>query len=72
MECRQSELSTAQRKQTLLLKSQAVELLPNGAANLTKLQVGLPLGLSWEVCKLEGPISCDMYPLLPHPASGRK
>ncbi|KAI5933922.1 coiled-coil domain-containing protein 22 isoform X2 [Manis javanica] len=39
MECRQSELSTAQRKQTLLLKSQAVELLPNGAANLTKLQL---------------------------------
>lgn len=39
MECRQSELSTAQRKQTLLLKSQAVELLPDGAANLTKLQL---------------------------------
>lgn len=42
-ECRQSELSTAEREQTLRLKSRAVELLPEGPANLTKLQVGLVL-----------------------------
>lgn len=40
-ECRQSELSTAEREQALRLKSRAVELLPDGAANLAKLQVGL-------------------------------
>uniref|UniRef100_A0A8C8ZGF3 Coiled-coil domain-containing protein 22 n=1 Tax=Prolemur simus TaxID=1328070 RepID=A0A8C8ZGF3_PROSS len=38
-ECRQSELSTAERKQALRLKSRAVELLPDGAANLAKLQL---------------------------------
>ncbi|KAK2506579.1 hypothetical protein MC885_011555 [Smutsia gigantea] len=38
-ERRQRELSTAQREQTLRLKSRAVELLPDGAANLTKLQL---------------------------------
>ncbi|XP_007529486.1 coiled-coil domain-containing protein 22 [Erinaceus europaeus] len=38
-ECQQSELSTAEREQTLRLKSRAVELLPDGLANLTKLQV---------------------------------
>nr|XP_060494504.1 coiled-coil domain-containing protein 22 [Panthera onca] len=38
-ECRQSELSTAEREQALRLKSQAVELLPDGAANLAKLQL---------------------------------
>ncbi|XP_007956563.1 coiled-coil domain-containing protein 22 [Orycteropus afer afer] len=38
-ECRQSELSTADQEQALHLKSQAVELLPNGAANLAKLQL---------------------------------
>lgn len=40
-ECRQSELSTAEREQALRLKSRAVELLPDGTANLAKLQVGL-------------------------------
>lgn len=39
-ECRQSELSVAEQEQALRLKSRAVELLPDGAANLTKLQVG--------------------------------
>uniref|UniRef100_A0A8C0WZ75 Coiled-coil domain-containing protein 22 n=1 Tax=Castor canadensis TaxID=51338 RepID=A0A8C0WZ75_CASCN len=38
-ECRQSELSTAEREQVLRLKSRAVELLPDGAANLAKLQL---------------------------------
>ncbi|XP_042525166.1 coiled-coil domain-containing protein 22 [Dipodomys spectabilis] len=38
-ECRQSELSMAEREQALRLKSRAVELLPDGAANLTKLQL---------------------------------
>ncbi|XP_057574286.1 coiled-coil domain-containing protein 22 [Hippopotamus amphibius kiboko] len=38
-ECRKSELSTAEREQALRLKSRAVELLPDGAANLTKLQL---------------------------------
>nr|XP_044996034.1 coiled-coil domain-containing protein 22 isoform X2 [Jaculus jaculus] len=37
-ECRQSELSMAEQKQALRLKSRAVELLPDGAANLAKLQ----------------------------------
>lgn len=44
-ERRQSELSTAEREQALRLKSRAVELLPDGAANLAKLQVGLAPGL---------------------------
>lgn len=44
-ECQQNELSMAEQKQVLRLKSRAVELLPDGAANLTKLQVGL--GLDW-------------------------
>lgn len=44
-ECRQTELSMAEREQALRLKSRAVELLPDGAANLAKLQVGLGLGL---------------------------
>lgn len=39
-ECRQSELSVAEQEQALRLKSRAVELLPDGAANLAKLQVG--------------------------------
>ena len=47
-ECRQSELSIVEREQALRLKSQAVELLPDGAANLAKLQVGLVLRLGWE------------------------
>ncbi|XP_019569887.2 coiled-coil domain-containing protein 22 [Rhinolophus sinicus] len=38
-ECRQSELSTAEREQALRLKSRAVELLPDGAANLARLQL---------------------------------
>lgn len=38
-ECRQSELSVAEQEQALRLKSRAVELLPDGAANLTKLQL---------------------------------
>ncbi|OWJ99640.1 CCDC22 [Cervus elaphus hippelaphus] len=38
-ECRQSELSIMEREQALRLKSQAVELLPDGAANLAKLQL---------------------------------
>ncbi|XP_035567500.1 coiled-coil domain-containing protein 22 isoform X1 [Canis lupus baileyi] len=38
-ECRQSELSTAEREQALRLKSRAVELLPDGTANLAKLQL---------------------------------
>nr|XP_012593619.1 coiled-coil domain-containing protein 22 isoform X2 [Microcebus murinus] len=38
-EYRQSELSTAEREQALRLKSRAVELLPDGAANLGKLQL---------------------------------
>ncbi|XP_004588055.2 coiled-coil domain-containing protein 22 [Ochotona princeps] len=38
-ECRQRELSTAEREQALRLKSRAVELLPDGAANLAKLQL---------------------------------
>ncbi|XP_053526590.1 coiled-coil domain-containing protein 22 isoform X3 [Artibeus jamaicensis] len=37
--CRQSELSTAEREQALRLKSRAVELLPDGVANLAKLQL---------------------------------
>lgn len=45
-ECQQNELSMAEQKQVLRLKSRAVELLPDGAANLTKLQVGL--GLDWQ------------------------
>lgn len=44
-ERRQSELSTVEREQALRLKSRAVELLPDGAANLAKLQVGLAVGL---------------------------
>lgn len=39
-ECRQSELSVAEQEQALRLKSRTVELLPDGAANLSKLQVG--------------------------------
>eukprot|EP00069_Balaena_mysticetus_P003405 bmy_16651T0 len=38
-ECRQSKLSTAEHEQALRLKSRAVELLPDGAANLAKLQL---------------------------------
>ncbi|CAH6780436.1 coiled-coil domain-containing protein 22 [Phodopus roborovskii] len=38
-ECRQSELRVAEQKQALRLKSRAVELLPDGAANLAKLQL---------------------------------
>ncbi|KAM9576525.1 coiled-coil domain-containing protein 22 [Trichechus inunguis] len=38
-ECRQSELSTAEQEQALRVKSRAVELLPDGAANLAKLQL---------------------------------
>ncbi|XP_055453526.1 coiled-coil domain-containing protein 22 [Psammomys obesus] len=38
-ECRQSELSVAEQEQALRLKSRAVELLPDGAANLAKLQL---------------------------------
>ncbi|XP_040487549.1 coiled-coil domain-containing protein 22 isoform X1 [Ursus americanus] len=38
-ERRQSELSTVEREQALRLKSRAVELLPDGAANLAKLQL---------------------------------
>ncbi|PNJ04741.1 coiled-coil domain-containing protein 22 isoform X1 [Pongo pygmaeus] len=38
-ECRHSKLSTAEREQALRLKSRAVELLPDGAANLAKLQL---------------------------------
>ncbi|KAM4819374.1 coiled-coil domain-containing protein 22 [Thomomys bottae] len=38
-ECRQSELSMVEREQALRLKSRAVELLPDGAANLAKLQL---------------------------------
>ncbi|XP_008585359.1 PREDICTED: coiled-coil domain-containing protein 22 isoform X1 [Galeopterus variegatus] len=38
-ECRQCELSTVEREQALRLKSRAVELLPDGATNLTKLQL---------------------------------
>ncbi|XP_003418024.1 coiled-coil domain-containing protein 22 isoform X1 [Loxodonta africana] len=38
-ECWQSELSTAEQEQALRLKSRAVELLPDGAANLSKLQL---------------------------------
>lgn len=47
-ECRQSELSTAEREQALRLKSRTVELLPDGAANLAKLQVGLGMWLGGE------------------------
>lgn len=43
-ECRQSELSVAEQEQALRLKSRAVELLPDGAANLAKLQVGWDRG----------------------------
>lgn len=51
-ECRQSELSVAEQEQALRLKSRAVELLPDGAANLAKLQVGWafwvgPRGVGW-------------------------
>ncbi|XP_036082655.1 coiled-coil domain-containing protein 22 isoform X1 [Rousettus aegyptiacus] len=38
-ECRQNELSVAEREQALRLKTRAVELLPDGAANLVKLQL---------------------------------
>ncbi|XP_062939224.1 coiled-coil domain-containing protein 22 isoform X2 [Cynocephalus volans] len=38
-ECRQCELSTVEREQALRLKSRAVELLPDGATNLAKLQL---------------------------------
>ncbi|XP_036192863.1 coiled-coil domain-containing protein 22-like [Myotis myotis] len=37
--CRQTELSTAEREQALHLKRRAVQLLPDGAANLAKLQL---------------------------------
>ncbi|XP_059518465.1 coiled-coil domain-containing protein 22-like [Myotis daubentonii] len=37
--CRQTELSTAEREQALHLKCWAVQLLPDGAANLAKLQL---------------------------------
>lgn len=43
-ECRQSELSVAEQEQALRLKSRTVELLPDGAANLAKLQVGWDWG----------------------------
>lgn len=54
-ECRQTELSTAEREQALRLKSRAVELLPDGAANLAKLQVGLVLGPGPGRSEAEGP-----------------
>ncbi|XP_006902769.1 PREDICTED: coiled-coil domain-containing protein 22 [Elephantulus edwardii] len=38
-ECQQSELSTAEQEQALRLRSRAVELLPDGVANLIKLQL---------------------------------
>lgn len=38
-ECRQSELSIAEQEHALRLKNRAVELLPDGAANLAKLQL---------------------------------
>lgn len=71
-ECRQSELSTAEREQALRLKSRAVELLPDGAANLAKLQVGLVLGLGWEDWRWKGPacVTCTLLPSLP--ACGRE
>lgn len=37
--CRQTELSTAEREQALHLKRRAVQLLPDGTANLAKLQL---------------------------------
>ena len=59
-ECRQSELSIMEREQALCLKSQVVELLPDGAANLAKLQVGLVLRLGWEGWSWVGP-ACVIY-----------
>ena len=61
-ECRQSELSIVEREQALRLKSQAVELLPDGAANLAKLQVGLVLRLGWEGWSSAGPASVICSP----------
>lgn len=46
-ECRQSELSVAEQEQALRLKSRTVELLPDGAANLAKLQVGWDWAEGW-------------------------
>lgn len=71
-ECRQSELSTAEREQALRLKSRAVELLPDGAANLAKLQVGPALRWGWEAGGWMGPAcvtrSCHFPPPTPlHP-----
>ena len=65
-ECRQSELSIMEREQALRLKSQAVELLPDGAANLAKLQVGLVLRLGWEGRSWAGPacVICSPPPTI--------
>lgn len=60
-ECRQSKLSMAEREQALRLKSRAVELLPDGAANLAKLQVGLVLGLGGEGQSWKGPACVTCY-----------
>lgn len=71
-ECRQNELSVAEREQALRLKTRAVELLPDGAANLVKLQVGLVLGLGWKGWRWEDLACVTCTLLLPPPARGRE
>ena len=68
-ECRQSKLSTAEHEQALRLKSRAVELLPDGAANLAKLQVGLALRLGWEGRSWMGPACVTCSPPATTPSS---
>ena len=70
--CRQSKLSTAEREQALRLKSRAVELLPDGVANLAKLQVGLVLGLDQEGQRWKGPACMTCAVLPPFTACGRE
>lgn len=53
----------AEREQALRLKTRAVELLPDGAANLVKLQVGLVLGLGWKGWRWED-LACVTCTLL--------
>lgn len=62
----------AEREQALHLKSRAVELLPDGAANLVKLQVGLVLGLGWKGWRWEGLAYVTYTLLLPPSAGGRE
>lgn len=61
--CRQTELSTAEREQVLHLKRRAVQLLPDGAANLAKLQLVVQSSAQW-VIHLAGQWEKHRAPLL--------